>query len=396
MPSAGPTSEPSPTTVLRTSLPHLPGLYWGYEENTAIIRQALQNVRKGTRPARILIIGDSITAGSHTGSDGLYAGAFDRNFTTLLGALLEQNLGLPVSRDSFLGENNVQGDYGAYNTRVLTQGAFVPTRADPHFTSIGGAQFLSADASNREAFVFVPSRPADDFELRLSAAEMPASIRWRAVGYNWRSLAAPERGTYVSYRLHLPVAARHQIEITRGSGPGSVSLHGLIVENSGVPSVELLAAGFAGSTAARSWIWNLSPWSPLPRLEAEPADLKLIALGANDLADDVPLDDFIRGMREIIIASRMQGDVIVMGPPPQLLTKAIDPQSRQDNFRDALIALCKEQGVPFYDQRRAFGIIYSEASRRGLFADSIHPNSAGAAKQAEFIADLFALLLSVQ
>ena len=394
-PTPSPSSSPSPTpdapAPTLTALPDLFGLYWAYEENTARIREALSRVASNRGHARILIIGDSITAGSETGSDGRYANAFDYSYPAQLGRLIETQIGLEVSRDSFLGENNVQGPYALYNPRLKSVGDFDGTSANPVLSSIGGAQFRSEGLGVVDPLVFVPEEPADEFRIRMSAAGTPNSFRYRAVGVTpWQSVPAPQEGRYLEFTLSLPRPDRHRIEIVRGSGSGDVVLHGILVRNTQRPEIELVAAGFAGSTATSSWVWSRSEWSPLNRLREEPAALKIIALGTNDLNKRRGVSNTIASMRLIIRAAKEKSDVVVLGPPP--LDQRAASQNAQDLLRREMISLCKQEGVLFYDQRRALGITHPEAVRRGLMADGLHPNRRGAAAQADFLAKLVELL----
>ena len=390
-PSPSPSPNPDAPAPTLTALPELFGLYWAYEENTTRIREALSRVASNRGHARILIIGDSITAGSETGSDGRYANAFDYSYPAQLGRLIETQIGLKVSRESFLGENNVQGPYALYNPRLKSVGDFNGTSTNPVLSSVGGAQFRSTGLGVVDPLVFVPEEPADEYRIRISAAGTPNSFRYRAVGVtSWQSVPAPAEGRYLEFTLSLPRPDRHRIEIVRGSGSGDVVLHGILVRNTQRPEIELVAAGFAGSTATSSWVWSRSEWSPLNRLREEPAALKIIALGTNDLNKRRGVSNTIASMRLIIRAAKEKSDVVVLGPPP--LDQRAASQNAQDLLRREMISLCKQEGVLFYDQRRALGITHPEAVRRGLMADGLHPNRRGAAAQADFLAKLVELL----
>ena len=373
-------SEPAPPAqVASTPIATPEGFENLTEENTARIRAALSRVQDGSGSATILFVGDSITAGSGTGSDRFYRDAARRNYPSQLAALVEDQMDIPVSRDGFLGHNNIHGTYPDYNSRVSSVGAFKPTGSNPSKTSLGGAMF---EPAGQGAFAFRPDMPADRFQIRLAANSGPASLQYRIDDGNWQTSDAVSG--YGSIDITLPSPARPTISFQPSEDTRAL-VHGILTQNTQQPRLNIVAAGFAGSTASRSWTVDAHPWSPLTRLAAEPADLKVIALGTNDLNKNVSVDQFAAAIERIVEAAKQQSDVLLLAPPT--LDEGSDARapSRQLEFRDALKAIALKHGVAMGDNRQWFGGSYEAAMEDDLMKDSLHPSFAGAERQAQYL-----------
>lgn len=365
----------------QTPLKSIEGFSGLTRENTGQVASALQRVRSGRGSGRVLILGDSVTAGSGTGSDGFYRDAAQRNFASLLASRLEKALGIRVSRDSFLGQNNIHGSYPDYNARVTSVGSFGGTGVNPRYTSLGGALFEAKSAG--ESLRYRPVRAADRFEIRYAVRDGASHLRYRIADGPWRTAAAGSGSRYLSAEVVLDRPERAIIEIAPESA--GALLHGIVAHNSSSAELEIVAAGFAGSTATRSWLNERKPWSPLVRLEEEPADLKIIALGTNDINKDVEVSDYIAAMKRIIRAARKKSDVLVLAPAPLRERSFNTSAARQEDFRNALRELAAAEGIAFGDTFGWFGGSYRAASLQGLMSDSLHPSPLGAARIADFL-----------
>ena len=379
--SGGDAADGANAGATQTPLPVLSGFSNLTRENTSRIAAALARVRQGSGSARILVIGDSVTAGSKTGTDGFYRDAARHNFASILADDVESRLALAASRDSFLGQNNIHGTYPDYNPRVHSVGAFKETGSNPRFASLGGALFRSTGQSG--SFNYRPTRPADHFEIRYAATDGESHFRYRIGQADWRAAPATAGPRYMTATIDLPHPAREEIEIAP-LGEGAL-IHGIIAQDSTRAQVEIVAAGFAGSTATRSWINKRNSWSPLTRVAEEPADLKIIALGTNDINKDISVDEYLAAMRRIVEAAKKKSDVLILGPGPLQSNSLSKSALRQKDFRNALAQLAEREGVAFGDTYGWFGGSFEAATEKGLMADSLHPSPAGAAKISDFL-----------
>lgn len=376
-----------------------PGIFFVTNESIRIARAAMAGLRKGEGGFRFLLYGDSITAGSHTGTNGAagsigYTGARDRCYAAQLKDLLSgyypDGLALGASYESFLGGNNVQGAYPDFNPRVSSVGDWAETGSLPDYTSIGGEVWTSA-APGGAALVYTTETAVDTAEIRYyKLAASDGIIRYRVDGGAWFEIdTATGANAYGVETVALPLAV-HTIEIEHLSG-GAVYFHGIIAYDSTNPSVRVLPCGFAGSTTVSWWDVNAHPWSPFNRARDEQADLKVIALGSNDINGGLDIPTAMDRMQKAIATMKGTSSVLVLGPPPLEVDAGDRTAARQAEFREGLFAVCQAENVAFIDQFGWFGD-YATAYGRGLMDDYIHPSYAGATVQAAALREYFRVL----
>lgn len=366
------------------------GVYGLTRANTARIRAAINNVRKGTGSAKMLVFGDSITVGSGSGTGTLnYTNARDRNYTAQMkdkvAGYLPDGLLLPVEYESILGQNNVQGTYPDYNSRVSSVGGWAIENS-PNFSTLGGNVWRST-ASGIAPLVFTPVANIDTFEVRCYKRAGFGVIRYRVDGGSWVTIDCNAASDEYHVETVSVALGAHTIEIDHGSG-GNVYLAGVMAYNSLRPCVRITPCGASGSRTT-SWIdVNTNPWSPGVLMWREPADLKIIALGTNDIDDGLNIATAINRIRGIVPKMVLSSDVVLMTQPPQVVDAGNSTQARQDEWRQSIIALGQELKVPVVDTYAWMGD-YATANARGLMAEGLHPSYAGAGVMADALVELF-------
>ena len=123
-----------------------------------------------------------------------------------------------------------------------------------------------------------------------------------------------------------------------------------------------------------------NPWSPLTRVRDEEADLKIIALGTNDIKNGVVITGDVTAYRTnmaaMIDAAKLKSDVLVLTPPPQAVDVGNSSYERQQSFRQALFALCEEKKVPLLDLYGWLGD-FDYADAQGWMDDTLHTSVEG-------------------
>lgn len=399
------------------------GLYFVNRGNTAKIRAALAAVRERTGSARVLLCGDSITRGSHTGTNGGlgtygYSGAYDRCFGAQLLPLMsgfyqqggQSGLFLPTSYESILGHGNIQGTYTAYNPRLTSAGDWTTVGTVP-YTSLGGGLWTSS-VTGGAPWTFTPATPVDTFALRTIKRSTSGIVQYRVDGGAWTQIDLAGNNEYLETAIPMALGI-HVIEVQHLSG-GQVYLHGCLAYDSTTPAVRFVNCGFAGSTAGISWAQVTSnAWSPGKLIGTEPASLKVLAFGTNDLGDGQTSAQFVTGMTALITEAKKLSDVLVLAPPPARTDNSTGGAlngsgapvanrslARQREFNAALFAMCKSLDVPLIDQYGWFGEPDTAVNIRGLplsaglltqplIDDTLHPSYAGATIQMQALYEFF-------
>lgn len=341
--------------------------------NTARWAAAKSAVVGGTGNARLLFVGNSITAGS--GATGDTTGTYQKNnaaafsYPTKLAEKLNASA-LPASWNSFIG-GQFEADWHAHDNRIDMGGW-----TDYSLGSIG-ANVLAALGETGVKFSFTPSSAFDTVEvLGIYNGE------WGIYVYADEQPSAASVTMYNSQRFGDATICS---PIDLGEGYSTISVEhwanaglisGLIASNSQRPEVLVMRAGWFGAT-----IGNLTG-ATLGGIQALRPDMTVIAMTVNDPGTGIAPEDFKTEYQKVIDAAKISGDVMLM----------IEPQGVNEDEALAVqwAAIIHEigasNGLPVFDMSSLFR---PYSTFEPLYFDGIHPNGSGYEEMANHLAPVF-------
>ena len=350
---------------------------------TARIREALKSVRDGTGDATLLVIGDSIEAGAGASSGaGFWIDSFQRGYLGQLRTMLsgyytldgDGGLYLPVQYNR-IGSGSIGNGQtmDQYDPRFISMGDFaVFGPSDPAVVGLGGGVLRSPSSGDNSTLAWQHDEPINRIEIRYYRRPTDGQFRWRIDGGAWTTVnAANPTATYETLEIPLGVST-HLLEIERVVGTGDIIIQAIMGWNTTQKALRIINAGWSGGNYTGLTVAT-NPWSPAFRLAEEPADLKVLALGANDItAASVPetvTSNYVGIMDTMSIFS----DVLYAAPTPQDDTGTVT-ESIQLAHRKALFA-----GMANYPMIDVYGYFgdWATADGRLLFDDGIHPSYEG-------------------
>lgn len=325
-------------------------------------RESLGGMLQGSGHPRVLFVGDSkmMGAGAGTGTPGFTEGAAPKRKTQVLASLLS-GVGVPALDQAFLGDN-MAPDPALYDTRVsLGNGwswqsgilgiVFGGRYAQNTGGGSGNLSFSPVGTFDRVDVVYAQGPGAGEFTVS-DGATLCATID----AVNATATAARQTVTLASR------GSGKTINIARSSG--NIYIFAVIAYDSTTPSILLLNAGNLGSTST-TWQANAT-FGPGGNngWDAFAPDLTVIALGANDKNNGIPVSTFKSNIQALITRAQRSGDVV-------LVDEAYGNGGFNNNsaeFRQALLELARENDCFFHDE--AARVNYQ--SNPTWFADSIH------------------------
>jgi lysophospholipase L1-like esterase len=279
---------------------------------------AVQRAIRRTGRARIMFVGDSLTAGWGSGITTGYgsgnasdAGAAIRSkaYPAQVAALLAQ-AGIPTRSDAMYGSGNV-GQWTAAETMAYygTQ-LTLPTAWASGSATAGGQRF--ENSTDTSSLVFKPLLPADRFDVYyLRASGYGTATMTDASGTLATVNAA---GTTLLSRITLSrdVASTLPISIQRTGVGGAFHVVAIEPYNSALPVVEILNAGGGGMTTGNWSSGTGGSAGPKAMLPFVAADLYVIGLGGNDVSAGVDATTFQTNLQTIATLAKGTGADVVL------------------------------------------------------------------------------------
>lgn len=329
-------------------------------------------VAAGTRNAKILCIGDSITVGYGAGGF-VHAGAEPLAYPAQLAGLLAAYNG---SRQSAFGDHagTSSASLVGFDSRLSIGAGWEPYSLTPSI----GASMLRNITNTTDAVNFTPSIPVDTFEIYTAGGSDGdgTSIAFDG-GAPVTTAFGVVSGAYTKTTVSAGSLGSHTVNLKRVvAGGGGAFVDGIVAYNSAVKEVSVYNGGWSGSASVH---WNdaTAPYRPLSALATIAPDLTIICLGRNDCLADIPPAVFAANMQAIITAAKAVGDVLLVTPPPcDPITLPAASLADQEAIVDAIRALGATNGCNVVDVSARWQS-YAVSQPLGRYSDTVHPSAVG-------------------
>lgn len=347
-------------------------------------RYCVAQVQLKTANCRVLVIGDSETLATN----GSFASYIANSYVADLAVLLTQS-GVPTNANSFMGDSTGAGtsaDRFALDTARLSAGGWGTLPGTVNNTTLGGSIF--ENASGGSPLVYTPGVSVDTFNIFYNTFPGGGMMSFTATGGSTTTI-----NQNASAALHTSNVTAAALQNTNALSvndvSGEVFFEGIEAYNSTQASVNLINAGWSGSTT-ENWVANsANVYGPLPFVTYLAAPLVIIRSEVNDCDTAVPVATYKANLGALInTVQAYGGDVILLSSAPSNATCTAPQQAM---YIAALYALSSTYKIPFLDDYSRW-VSYTLSNSVGFYADNIHPNPAG---HWDWASNLSSFLLSI-
>ena len=341
----------------------------------ARLRSMLSRVRAGTGRGKIVMKGDSTTVGQGggTGADPYrLTGARANRPAAVLAAGLT-GAGISAVDGSVVADNGL----GAFATVPLP--AYDPRIAlgSPAWTfapdqSFAGGALMQCSSGGIASFT--PAGTVDRFEIAYYNAqnallEFAIDNGVSVIASGPTNVAITAGAGFGKVSFATTTAAAHFFQFACNSGAGGVAVASLTAYDSRTSAIDIKVDAALGATSANQAASG-NGWRNLDHLAWEAPDLTIVNLGLNDMATGVSLATYVAGLRSIVTAARLSGDVLLVWPYPA--SPSFAAIATQTAFRDAAGALAQELNVAFLSLFDYFGGAFGSAYAARLVDGLVH------------------------
>ncbi len=351
--------------------------------NAVLLRKylvALAKVRSGDRRnARVMCIGDSVTAGagSPLGASGgviNYVGCTPFSYPAQIAKILTLR-GIPAFQSGIFGK----ADYHGSNTTVAQN--------DPRWSlgtgwaqgvwalTLGGTTLVNTNTTNPASFT--PASIFDTIELWYQPIQ-PIAIN---IGGGTIGTAPSTGANTTSYRLQSCARGLNTVNFVPNGG-FLCGITGVNTYDSTIPAVSIIQTGWGGAKTG-DFLGGDPGVNPNVTNALISRDLTIVMLGLNDANQNVSAVNYIANMTQICSTSLAAGgSMIIVGPTPSNIAPALISQ-----YLAPLQALAASIGAVFINPADRFVNVATFEADGLITSDLTHPNKNGYAAIAEMIAD---------
>lgn len=322
-------------------------------------------VASGSRNAKLMFIGDSMTMGAFgNGPANTFLGcrpfSYPMQLIPSVANTLDQSWGGSCSVTT--------NTYQQYDSRITSS---------TNWSNIGGSPTLGAHLYNNtttaDPLIFSPPIAFDTIDVWTPQL---AGIGTLLVNVDGGATLATivEAGSnlYKKTTISCPLGI-HTLQFVRSSGNCYISAFSCY--NSTQKVINVFNSGWSGSKVS-DWIDSTLVYSPLNALIAHAADCYIYADGANEWANAINTTTFQTNLQTLIttITSTVGADMILMSDPPSDIS--IASVAVQKQYRDIMQALALSNNIPYIDYTAIFGS-YATGNANGYYANTVHLNGTG-------------------
>lgn len=320
-------------------------------------------------PVRVLVVGDSTTAGVYSDSYTTAIGTPNQGGPNSYPAQLAKRLtaaGIPAEHSFSLpghpGNDDARWALGAWNYSGGNIGA--------------GANAAITSATAGQVATVTPGTASNQYLVYFFGDPGTGTINAQATGGALTPIntAKPGGGVYSAIVSAGSASAANVLTLTNASG--TVFVLGVEAYDSATPNkVRIMGAGVGGSRAT-DWATgtNTNLFGSLALIKAIAPDLTIISLGVNDGAAETPTATVNVAIDTIAAAAAISGDVLQMSAVPH------DGPTILDSYNTAF----KASGRPYVDLQARWG--YNGQTLQFLTVDNTHPNAIGYGDMATAVA----------
>lgn len=323
-------------------------------------------VTAGTRNAKLLFVGDSLTAGAYAnGNSNEWGGAKALSYPSRVVAALAN-----AKAEGLTGAGNLTVNQAVYDPRFSTlSGAWSGS------TPTLGAQFF-LNTTTTDPIVFQPNTAAlpsyDTIEMWINAP---------VTGLGSIDVSANGSGL-INVPLQNATAAFKRVVVTvpLGSGPVTFTPHTLPVVlghfnlyNSAVKQISAYMAGWSGGNIA-NMSGTSQVYDSLNAIKVYAPDLTIIMQSTNDWLVGAVNGTYTTNLQALVTAAKLSGDVILISDPPSDFSLA--SQAQQIGYNSAIQACATSNGLNFINMTTVFGS-YLIGNANGFYSNTVHLNAAG-------------------
>jgi hypothetical protein len=342
----------------RTSTDIMSAVYNAKRANTNKWRTARGCVRAGRRNARILLCGNSITAGFGATGNGSGSNMASKTYPTFLAQALSA-AGLNASWQNFIGGNNY-ADFTAADSRI-NMGGWVNAGLGSF-----GANVLMKSTITGAPMSFTPLTPVDTVEVlatrNLAGVAITIAVDGGATLATYNPFASGSLQIGSSGPISLGSLGLHTIQANLSSNTQTF-LIGIIAYNSTQKEVSVLRGGWNGAVASD---FNNVNWTYTDGIKVAAPDLSLLGISRNDPGNATALPAYTASLQSIIDACKLSGDVgLLIEPLGNLAPATFAP------YGDALYHLAQLNDLFLIDSNALWD---GYANTVAWYGDGIHPN----------------------
>lgn len=338
-------------------------------------RSVMAAVKAGSRRARLLVVGDSLTAGEQSTGAAMGNNAHSLSYPVQMTPLF---LAAPAHQDSWFSNNNALSDFDTldqYDFRITLGSGWIADTANP---TLAGYPIIGPASS--AVLAFTPANSVDNFTIWFEtfpgSPQYTVNIGGASIGTLPMNAAAG-----IGVANFSVSAGTHTINIV-SNGTAGGKIFGCEAWLSTSQQIQVFTAG-ADSWTAGNWVQNNgNAFDPLAMAEFLAPDLTLVCLGKNEQAQGISQTTFEANLRTLVAGLLNAGSpVVIWGPPLSSSTAFGMSEAAQLAYETNMSNVAASLGCTFYSltQKRANWGSFAAANTAGFMftGDDIHCTPAG-------------------
>jgi hypothetical protein len=353
--------------------------------NTRKFAAAYADSRNGGAPCKVLIGGDSTTAGATCGTSLTYANARVNTYPSKLSTSLS-SIGIAARNDGFFGDQYVTGvTYPVYDPTVTIGAGWAV--ANFNGDTLGGQMIVGSNGGAGQ-LVFSPPQAWDRAVISYVRTNTGASNVNVYVG---GALNSSFNGANSNALINVTVAAASLSVQTLAlggvvSGANGVPIAGVYFYNSADPGIVFMQMGMHGKTMSylADFYGSNFPWNNANAIDTHQPHLTVINMSINDSNGGTALTTYSQKLEIAVNRALLYGDVILCVGAPSSTTQATD--GTLDKYIAVLKASAIAHDIPLISIKDLFG---SYAASSSLYGDALHPKRTGQHLIGDWLRNIF-------
>lgn len=335
-------------------------------------------VAAGSRRARLVCVGDSLTAGCNSTANEMGSNARSGGFPLAMASAFHA---APAHADAWLADSNAANNgatLAQYDSRITLGSGW---QSDTGDTPTAGGYYAEQGSATSSSLAFTPAGTLDTLTVWYAKYSGSPQYTVNVDGGSSLGTLAANAAAAIGTATFSVSAGTHTINVV-SNGTAAGKIFGVESWNSASPAIQVIAAGANGWTAG-DWVQNNSqPWDPQPFLTFLAPDLTLICLGKNEQDQNISQTTFQTNLTSVVQTCLSAGSpVVILSPPlanPANLASGMS-EAAQLAYETNMASVASSLGCSFLSLtgRPNWGS-YSAANSAGFMStDGVHCTSAG-------------------